>query len=72
MQSWKSKKLRDEKRKARRKERQAVAHALRSTTGKYPELKYKGDIILKKKTLSFRQRLADKLKALSFRSIFKK
>jgi len=64
MLSWKSKKLRDEKRKARRVVRSKVAKSRALLTDKYPELK--------KKSLSFRQRLADTIKKISFRNIFKK
>ena len=53
MLSWKQKKLRLEKHKARRILMSKVAKAY----SKYPELKYKGDIILEK-PLSLRQRMA--------------
>lgn len=68
MHSWKYKKLRDEKCKARRKLRSRIAK-LERVVFKYPDLRYTKDIPL---NLSFRQRMAEKLQSISFRNIFKR
>ena len=72
MHSWRYKKLRDERRKAKRKERQSVyiSHAKRSYMDKI--LQGKLESISLRKPLSFRQRMAEKLQSISFRNIFKR
>ena len=76
MKSWKQKKVRAERQKARRELRRMIgkttSHSGYRGVDKYPELKYKGDIVLTKKKLSFRQRMANALQKLSFRKIFKR
>lgn len=66
MLSWKQKKVREEKRKARRigKGRFLKSNPLRRKNMPLPTYK--------RPQLSFRQRLSEKLKGISFRRIFKK